>query len=287
MSGRLYVIATPIGNLEDLSLRAARLLCEAAVIYAEDTRRTRVLIQHAMTLRPGASMPRLVALFDGNEAASAQRVVADVAAGLAVGLVSDAGTPSISDPGQRVVRAVAEAGLRVEIIPGPSAAIAAVVASGLPSERFLFVGFLPRDHGARQQELALLAAQTATMIFYEAPDRVAQTVADMAAAWGDRAACLSREISKLHEEHVRLPLSALAAHCDAGVRGECVIVVQGGDGAATSVAPVELQAQIRALLAQGLGPKDVAARLLITTGQPRRVLYQLALSLARGDHPNS
>lgn len=282
MAGTLYVVATPIGNLEDLSPRAARVLREVDVIAAEDTRAVQVLLERADgggPVRPGR---RVVSVFEGNEAARAEALVADLAAGKDVALVSEAGTPGVSDPGERVVRAAIGAGVTVVPVPGPVAAIAALVGSGLPAAQFRFVGFPPREEGARAALFGGLRADPATLICYEAPDRVGATLATLAGAFGgERAACVSRELTKRFEEHVRGSLAELAARFAATPpRGECTIVVAGAAlGAAT--ATVDVEAEVRALLASGLGPKDVAQRLVVKTGRPRRELYQLALALAR------
>lgn len=275
--GTLWVVATPIGNLDDLSPRAAQALRDAEVIAAEDTRRVAILLDHL-----GCGGGRDVrSTFDGNEAARAEELAAALAAGRSVALVSDAGTPGVSDPGARVVRAAIAVGAPVVVIPGPVAAIAALVASGLPTDRFLFLGFPPRDAGPRAELAGSLVGERATMLFYEAPDRVGATLATLAAAWGDdRAACVSRELTKRYEEHLRGTLGELAARfADVPPRGECVIAVAGAT--AEVRAPVDVDAEVRALLATGLGPKDVAQRLVVKTGRPRRELYQLALALAR------
>lgn len=280
--GVLAVVATPIGNLEDLSLRAARTLREADLIAAEDTRSVATLLRHADVAGPANPKRRVISLFEGNEAARAESLVQALVEGQRVVLVSEAGTPGISDPGVRLIAAAAAAGVRIEVVPGPCAAIAALVASGLPSERFLFVGFPPREAGARQQLFGGLRAEIATLIFYESPERVATTVAELALAMGeDRAACLSREITKVHEEHRRGSLAELGSSLAAEpARGECTLVVAG---AGERPAPdLDIEAELRRLLAQGLGPKDAAARLVVVTGKPRRQLYQLALSL-RGE----
>jgi len=277
--GVLFVVAGPIGNLEDLSPRAARVLREADVVAAEDTRRAAVLLQHADA--GGAVNParRVVSLFEGNEAMRSEELVAELAAGRRVALISDAGTPGISDPGERAVRAAIAAGAKIEVVPGPVAAIAALVASGLPADRFLFLGFPPREDGARRQLAGTLRGEAATLVFYEAPDRVAPTLTALRDALGEeRAACVSREITKVHEEHVRGTLGELAARFAAAApRGECTIVVAGGE------APVEIdvEAEMRRLIAGGASPKDAAQRLMVVTGKPRRVLYQLALAIER------
>lgn len=277
--GVLHVVATPIGNLEDVSRRAARVLSEVDVIAAEDTRAAARLLGH-LAVRG----PRVVSMFEGNEAARASALLAELEAGRHVAVISEAGMPGISDPGERLVRAAVERGIRVEVVPGPVAAMSALVASGLPTGRFLFLGFPPREPGARQQLFGSLRGEVATMILYEAPDRVAATCADLAAAFGrDRPAALARELTKRHEEIVRAPIGELAeGYAGEAPRGECTLVVQGADPArAGAVAPDDIETQMRALLAQGLGPRDAAARLVVTTGKPRRQLYQLALSLLR------
>jgi len=276
-TGTLFVVATPIGNLDDLSPRAAEALRTADVIGAEDTRRVQILLD-----RIGAGGRRDVrSTFDGNEAQRADELAALLVEGKSVALVSDAGTPGVSDPGARVVRAAIAVGAPVVVIPGPVAGIAALVASGLPTDRFLFLGFPPREDGARAELAGGLRSERATMIFYEAPDRVAATLTTLAAAWGDdRLASVSRELTKLYEEHVRGTLAELRSRfASAAPRGECVIVVAGATGETRPA--LDLEHEVRVLLAQGLGPKDVAQRLIVKTGRPRRELYQLAMSLAR------
>jgi len=279
--GTLYVVGTPIGNLEDLSIRAARVLREADLIAAEDTRAAKTLLAHTDALGPVNPSRRIVSLFEGNEVGRSEQLVLALRAGQRVAVISEAGMPGVSDPGARAVAAAVAAGARVEVIPGPSAALAALVGSGLPSDRFTFLGFPPREHGARQALLGSLRDETATLIFYEAPDRVGATLADLAAAFGPhRRASLGRELTKLHEEHVRGTVAELAAkYAEVPPRGECTLVVEG---AAERAPEIDIEAELQKLLAQGLGPRDAAARLVIVTGKPRRQLYQLALSLSRG-----
>jgi len=286
--GTLFVVGTPIGNLEDLSLRAARILREADLIAAEDTRSAKTLLAHVDVLAPATvnAQRRIISYFEGNEAEREDAIHAALAAGRKVAVISEAGMPGISDPGARAIAAAVAAGARVEVIPGPNAALAALVASGLPTDRFTFLGFPPRESGARRELFGTLRNERATLIFYEAPDRVAATLADLAAALGgDRRASLGRELTKLHEEHVRGTLDELAArYADAPPRGECTLVVAGTSAAAAAAAAaqgVDIEGELRRLLDSGLGPKDAAARLVVVTGKPRRQLYQLALSLMR------
>ena len=273
MIGTLYIVGTPIGNLEDLSPRAARVLREADVIAAEDTRSAKTLLAQV-----GGSSARVVSYFEGNEAERADELVAALQGGKKIAVISEAGMPGVSDPGARAIAAAIEAGARVEVIPGPSAAIAALLGSGLAPQPFAFYGFPPRDEGERHAMFGRLRDQQVTMIFYEAPDRVARTCGDLAAALGaERRASLARELTKLHEEHVRGTLSELAARfASEPPRGECTLVVEGGRAPAPAI---DIEAELRRLLAEGLGPRDAAARLVIATGKPRRELYQLALSL--------
>jgi len=274
MSGTLYVVATPIGNLEDMTMRAIRVLREADVIAAEDTRSAAVLLGHF-----GIGGVPVRSLFEGNEAARTEELLTTFTGGGKVAVISEAGTPAVSDPGQRLVAACVDAGIRVEVVPGPSAVITALVGSGLPTQEFRFIGFPPREAGPRQQVFGALRSDTATLVLYEAPDRVGATLADLRDALGaTRRAVLARELTKKFEEYVRGPLGELAdRYRDQAPRGECSIVVEGGTG---DVA-VDVEAEMRALLAEGLGPKDAAARLVVKTGKPRRELYQLALALKR------
>jgi 16S rRNA (cytidine1402-2'-O)-methyltransferase len=282
----LYVVATPIGNLEDMSHRAVRVLGEAEVIAAEDTRAARVLLDRYQIPAGGG---RLVSFFEGNEAERTEELLGRLRAGARVALISEAGTPGVSDPGTRLVAAAVAAGVRVEAIPGPSAALAALVVSGLPTDRFLFLGFPPREAGARRQLFGERRGERATLILYEAPPRVAATLSDLAdALGGERRACVARELTKLHEEVVRGTLAELAGRARAAAsspRGEHTLVVAGASEAeARAAAALDVEAEARALLLEGLGPREVAARLAVASGKPRRQLYQLALALkGRGE----
>jgi len=273
--GVLYVVATPIGNLEDMSFRAVRILKEVDIVAAEDTRTAQKLFE-----RFEIRAKRLVSYFEGNEAARSAELVKALAAGKSVAVISEAGTPGVSDPGARLVKAAADAGIKIEVVPGPIAAVAALVGSGLPTERFMVVGFPPREAGARRMMFGQLRNEPSTIALYEAPGRVGQTLSDLAAALGDdRAAAVCRELTKLHEEIARGTLAELhARYADTPPRGECTIVVAGAAG---QVEEVDVEADVRALLAEGLGPKEVAQRLVVKTGKPRRQLYQLALALQR------
>ena len=208
--GTLYVVATPLGHMEDMTLRALRVLREVSLVGCEDTRRTGAL------LRAHGIGTATTSYFEHNERWKGGRILEALRGGRDVALVSDAGTPGISDPGYRLVREARDEGLPVVPIPGPSAAIAALSVSGLPTDRFLFVGFLPPRSGARRRALEALASERSTLVFYESPVRVLDCLADMVAAFGEREAFLCREATKVHEEYVRAPLSALLAR---GPRG--------------------------------------------------------------------
>jgi 16S rRNA (cytidine1402-2'-O)-methyltransferase len=281
----LYVVGTPIGNLEDLSPRAARVLREVELIAAEDTRAAKVLLAHADAAGGANPARRVVSFFEGNEAERAAELAEALRAGRRVAVISEAGMPGVSDPGARAVDAAIAAGARVEVIPGPSAALAALIGSGLVSGRFTFLGFPPREAGARQELFGALRGEAGALIFYEAPDRVGATLADLTAALGaGRRASLARELTKVHEEHVRGTLAELAArYAEVAPRGECTLVVEGAapDASGAAATEIDIEAELRRLLDAGLGPRDAAARLVIVTGKPRRHLYQLALSLSR------
>jgi 16S rRNA (cytidine1402-2'-O)-methyltransferase len=269
--GILYVVATPIGNLGDLSPRAAEVLRRAKAVAAEDTRRTRQLYAHL-----GAPAPEMIALPAFDERGRAGRILARLAAGEEVALCTDAGTPGVSDPGQQLVLAAWEAGARVVPVPGPCAAVAALTGSGLASDRFFVQGFLPRKGGTRADALAFLARLPATLVLYEAGNRTGDTLADLAAALGgERSAAVARELTKLHEEIVRGTLAELAARFRQGARGEVTLVVAGAaDGAAVGPEPAEpLEHELSRRLAAGEPPSAIAREVAKARGLKRADVY--------------
>lgn len=275
--GTLYVVATPIGNLGDLTPRAAEVLRTVDAVAAEDTRRTARLYAHL-----GAAAPALVSLPAFDERGRLDAVLSRLAAGQAVALCTDAGTPGVSDPGAALVAAAWAAGARVVPVPGASAALAALSASGLPADRFFFGGFLPRKGGGRAEQLALLAGLPATLVLYEAGNRTGDTLADLAAALGDRPAAVARELTKLHEEIARGRLSELAARFGGEVKGEVTIVVAGAD-AAPPAAPAEpLEEELRRRLAAGEPPSALAREVARARGLKRGDVYDALERLKRG-----
>jgi 16S rRNA (cytidine1402-2'-O)-methyltransferase len=276
--GALVLVATPIGNLGDLSPRAVEMLREADVIAAEDTRRTRALLTHAGVAAAG----RLRAVHAHNERESAQVVVDAVMAGQRVAYVTDAGMPGISDPGERLVRACLDAGLAVEVVPGPSAALTALVLSGLPTDRFVFEGFLPRRGPARRQRIAALAGERRSCVLFEAPSRVLGTLSDLLAVCGPlREVAVARELTKLYEEVWRGELSdAVARAVSTEARGEHVIVL-GPAPAPPAASDDEVDAHVQSALVEGLSTRDAAARVARDLGVPRRRAYNAATRLRR------
>lgn len=278
-AGRLVLVATPIGNLGDVSERARRQLADADVVCCEDTRRTRELMSAL-----GLAGRRLVSLHAHNEAARIPAVIDWVAAGRCVVLVSDAGTPGLSDPGQRLVAAVAGAGHDVTVVPGPNAALAALVVSGLPTDRFVFEGFLPRQGAERGRRLAALAAETRTVVLHEAPRRLAATLGELAGAAGaERPVVVARELTKRHEELWRGAVGdAAAAFAQRDVRGE-VVVVLGGANARPAPADAEVAAALARRRAAGDSLRDAAGAVAAELGVSRRRAYQLGLAGSDAD----
>ncbi|MCG5056010.1 MAG: 16S rRNA (cytidine(1402)-2'-O)-methyltransferase [Myxococcales bacterium] len=269
----LYLVATPLGNLQDLSPRAAELLRVADVLYAEDTRTAARLLSDLGLGRP------LHSCFDANEAQRADEVAQHFAAGRTVALCSEAGTPGVSDPGYRMVRAAIAAGVPVVPVPGPSAVLAALVGSGLATDRFYFGGFLPRKPGPRREALAQLKTLPATLVFFESPMRTAETLHDMAEVFGPREAVVARELTKTHEEFVRGALETLAARYEnERPLGEITLVVAGAPEHPAVAADADLHARALALLSEGHSPKDAAARLAFESGVPKRQAYACVLA---------
>ena len=272
----LYLVATPIGNLADLTLRAISILARADVLYCEDTRHSRHLLA-----RYGISRG-LRAYHEHNEERELPRALGELAAGRSVALVSDAGTPLVSDPGFKLVREAAAAGHRVSSIPGPSAPIAALACSGLPTDRFLFAGFLPARQSARKARLTELAGVSATLLFFEAPSRIGESLADMAEVLGaERQAVVARELTKLHEEVRRDTLGNLARNsADIEPRGEIVLLV--GPPAPSEVADEEIVSRLQESLGH-VSLRDASREVAEALGVPRTRVYDLAIRMKRGD----
>lgn len=278
-AGRLVLAATPIGDADDASVRLRRLLAEADVVAAEDTRRTRDLARRLGVTIGG----RMISHHEHNEAGRVEELLEVVAGGGTVLVVTDAGMPAVSDPGFRLVGAAVAAGLPVTVAPGPSAVLAALAVSGLPTDRFAFEGFPPRRPGERARALTALAEERRTLVFFEAPHRLAAFLAALADAFGaDRRAAVCRELTKTYEEVRRDTLAGLAAWASSGeVRGEIVVVVGGAPDRAATADPAELVARVLARADAGTRLKDAVAEVAAETGATKRDLYQAALA-ARG-----
>lgn len=277
LAGALVLVATPIGNLGDLSPRAIDELERADVVACEDTRRTGRLLQHA-----GVRARKLMTVNDHTEAAAVAEVIRRLDAGERVVVVSDAGTPGISDPGERLVRAAASAGHEVLVVPGPSAAIAALVASGLPTGRFVFEGFLPRKGTARAERLQALATEPRTVVLYEAPHRIGRTLADLAGAFGgERRVAVARELTKMHEHVWRGTLDESIEWAASGPPGEMVVVIDGAPERADATVD-EIRLALQAELDDGASARDAAAVVASELGVSRRRAYELVNELRAG-----
>jgi len=271
--GVLVLAATPIGRVGDAPPRLAEELAAADVVAAEDTRRLRRLAADLGIEVKG----RVVSYFEGNESARTPQLLEALEGGERVVLVTDAGMPSVSDPGYRLVAAAVAADVLVTAVPGPSAVLTALAVSGLPVDRFCFEGFLPRKGGERSRRLAELAAEPRTMVFFEAPHRTGAALTAMAGAFGDdRPAAVCRELTKTYEEVRRGPVGELAEWAAAGVRGEVTIVVAGAaPHSAADTDPASLRSAVEALVDDGLSRKDAVAQVARTTGLPKREVYQV------------
>jgi len=270
VTGLLVLAATPIGRVADAPPRLAAELAGADVVAAEDTRRLRRLCRD-LGVEPSG---RVVSYFEGNEHARTPVLLDALAAGERVLLVTDAGMPSVSDPGYRLVAAAVEAGVEVTAVPGPSAVLTALAVSGLPVDRFCFEGFLPRKPGERRRRLAGLAAEERTLVFFESPHRTEATLAAMAEAFGgDRSAAVCRELTKTHEEVRRGPLAELVAWAAAGVRGEVTLVVAGATPRAAPADPAAWREAVEDLVAAGTRRKDAIAEVARSAGVPKREVY--------------
>lgn len=275
MSGVLILLGAPLGNPADVSARVRDELARADIVAAEDTRRLARLARDLDVSIPG----RVVSYFEGNEERRTPSLVAALREGARVALITDGGMPSVSDPGFRLVRAAIDAGIPVQAVPGPSAVTTALAVSGLPADRFCFEGFLPRTGSARRARLAALATEERTLVFFEAPHRIAAMLADAVAAFGPaRPAALCRELTKTHEEVRRAPLGELAAWAaETEVRGEITLVVAGAEARpAVALSPEDLAARVAAYEEQGMSRRDAIAAVARDTGVPRRDVYAAA-----------
>ena len=273
MAGILYIVPTPIGNLEDITLRALRILKEAEWIAAEDTRHTQHLLAHF------GIKTALTSYHDHNERDKARLLVERLRSGASIALVSDAGTPAISDPGYRIVVDAIQAGIEVVPLPGASALTTALSASGLPTDRFLFEGFLPAKAQERKAKLQTLRGEAATLVFYEAPHRLLDSLAEMLKIFGDREIAVARELTKIHQEFLRGKLNeVVSALAERDIKGEIVIMVHGASGE-VQVSDEELHGTIRQLAGNGMGVKEIAELLGERYGLAKKEVYKLALDL--------
>ncbi|BDI18952.1 ribosomal RNA small subunit methyltransferase I [Nostoc cf. commune SO-36] len=273
--GTLYVVGTPIGNLEDITFRAVRILQTVDIIAAEDTRHTGKLLQHFQVKTPQLSY------HEHNRTSRIPELLEHLVNNKAIALVSDAGMPGISDPGYELVKACIEAGISVVPIPGASAAITALSAAGLPTDRFVFEGFLPAKNQQRQEHLESLQTESRTLIFYESPHRLRDTLQDLALVWGsDRQIVLGRELTKLYEEFWRGTIAeAIAHYSQREPQGEYTLVVAGIPASQPQLTEEELKAELKQLISQGISRSQASRQLAKFTSLPRRQLYQLALSI--------
>jgi len=273
--GILYVVGTPIGNLEDMTFRAVRILQTVDLIAAEDTRHTGKLLQHFQVKTP------MISYHEHNQNSRIPDLLAQLVEGKNIALVSDAGIPGISDPGYELVRSCVESTLTVVPIPGPSAAITALCASGLPTERFVFEGFLPSKSTQRREYLTSLQTEARTLIFYESPHRLRDTLADLAMVWGqERRIAIARELTKLHEEFWRGTIfQAIAVYQHREPQGEYTLIVAGNPPHPVELTAEQVKAELLDMVKSGVSRSQASRQLAEETGLPRRYLYQLALGI--------
>jgi 16S rRNA (cytidine1402-2'-O)-methyltransferase len=273
--GTLYLVATPIGNLEDVSARALRVLRQAVVVAAEDTRHTRKLLDHYQIRTP------LTSYHEHNKLTKLD-VVLNALDGGDVALVSDAGTPALNDPGYELVRAALQAGHQVSPIPGPSAPLSALVVSGLPTDAFLYLGYLPRKSSERRQKLQEVMDLPYTLVALETPHRLLSALQDLLDVLGDRQIAVARELTKLHEEILRTSLSQARAHFQAQApRGEITLVISGKPSLGVNWDEAQLRGELEKAIHAGEAVSRAAARLASRSGWPRRKIYQLAMEIAK------
>lgn len=277
--GCLVVVGTPLGNLGDFSPRGQQALATADVIACEDSRRTGKLLSHC-----GVSGKRLIVVNDHTEVPQLEQVVGEIRQGNTVVLVSDAGMPTVSDPGRRLVSAVVEAGLLVEVVPGPTAAITALSFSGFSADRFVFEGFLPRKGVLRQARVQGIADELRTVVLYEAPHRLRRTLTDLSVACDEsRLVVVGRELTKLHEEAIRGTLKAVGDHfAEVEPRGEFVVVLSGAEPRKVVFDDDSLRLALRQGIAAGLSRRDAVVEVVAMSGKPKRYVYELAVSLGEG-----
>lgn len=276
-SGRLILCGTPIGNLDDISSRALKTLAEAAIIACEDARRTRKLLSHF-----GIKAPKLVVYNDQTERRKAKELVGEMHSGRGVVLVSDAGMPGLSDPGFQLVRACVDAGIEVEVVPGPTAVVSALAVSGLPTARFVFEGWLPRKEGDKRKRVAELEREQRTVVLFLSPHRAASDLTALAEGLGERRAALARELTKLYEEVKRGSLSELAQWASIEPpRGEMVLVVEGLQKGEPQIDADELATRAYDLMDKGLSRKEAMAEVARAAGVPRRAVFDALIQKKR------
>jgi len=274
MPGTLYIVATPIGNLEDVTLRALRVLKEVDLIAAEDTRHTRKLLTHY-----GITTP-LTSYYDQIEASKAPMLISQLRAGKSIALVSDAGTPGIADPGYRLVKGAAEAGIAIVPIPGPSSAVTLLSVGGLPTDRFVFEGFLPAKASQRRKTLQRLKHEERTLLFFESPHRLLDTLATIEEIFGDRPIAIGRELTKMYEEVLRGMVSELRTRLhERDIKGEVALLVAGATEKDREEEALPLTEEIQQLLNQGLSLKEISQVLGEQRGVPKREVYALGIQL--------